>query len=385
MMGILIADPRRFWPIWTPYQWLTGNADVYSGAPPPVRIDLWSHLPAIDPPLVKDIPINTAWITIASLAIVLLGYIMMRRWRSAQATRKLPLAAQGATWAVAILAVGASWYLLNFDYIQHKTVLTEVQRMGASPALSSPHGIEYMDGKIYVTDYEGASVGVFDLAAGSYARLQVTAGQEVALVKPGDIKKGPNDELYLLNNGENADAILVLKPDGTLVRKIALNGKTPIAAGLQIGSDGKIYIADVRGGAIFKYGPDGGDPLAQYRGKNNGFDNIVGLLVTPDGKIYAAESSTKVIQELDPDGNYVRSFAIGCSPFYMATSDDWLDVTCPNVGIVSVNVKTRTIQRTAYANDNLPALAIPTGITYGPDGRLYVVDGNTLVVYTVEH
>jgi hypothetical protein len=387
IMGILIADPRRLWPIWTPYQWLTGSADVLSGAPPPVRIDLWSHLPAIDPPVEKMIPINTAWITVVSLAIVLLGYIMMRSWRSAQSARKLPLAAQGATWAVALMAVGASWYLLNFDYIQHKTVLTEVRRITASQPwqVREPRGIEYLDGKVYVTDYEGASVGVFDLAAGGYARLLVTAGEEVALAKPGDIKKGPNNDLYLLNNGENADAMLVLKSDGTLVRKIQLKGKTPIAAGLQFGPDGNMYVADVRGGRIFKYKPDGGEPIAQYRGKGNGFDNIIGLLVTPDGKIYAAESSTKLIQELDADGNYVRSFAVGCSPFYMAASGDWLDVTCPNGGIVSVNRKTENIQRTTYSPDNAQALTSPTGMVYGPDGKLYVIDGSALVVYTVQH
>jgi len=245
--------------------------------------------------------------------------------------------------------------------------------------------MEYLDGKIYVTDYEAGLVGVFDIAAGTYSRLHVTDGQDVALGKPGDIKKGPNNDLYLLNNGEGVNAMLVLKPDGTLLRRIPLNGKTPVAAGLQIGPDGSIYVADVRGGSIFKYGPGGGDPVAQYRGKNDGFDNIVGVAVTPDGKIYAAESSTKTVQELDPNGNYVRSFQLGCSPFYLAASGDWLDVTCPNVGIKSVNLKTGAVQTADYTNDSLPPLAIPTGIVYGPDGQLYVEDTSNLVVYKVEH
>ena len=386
MMGIFLADPRRLWPIWTSYQWLAGFGDQYSGAPPPVKIDIWSHLPAIDPPVLKAIPVNTAWITIVSIAIIVLAYAMMRRWRRAQPTRKLPVAAQGATWAIALLAVGASWYLLNFDVFQHKTKLTELQRVNANIGLRAPRGIEYMDGKIYVPDYEGGIAGVYDLAANSFTPLQVTVdGAPVAFSSPGAIQKGPDGNLYLLNNGEGVDAMLVMKPDGTLVRRIMLNGKTPISAGLQFGPDGNMYVADVRSGNIFKYSLDGGEPLDAYRGKNNGFDNIQGILVTPDGKIYAAESSTKLVQELDPSGKYVRSFALDCSPFYIANSGDWLDVTCPNVGIRSINLKTGAIQQADYASDAMAPLSVPTGAVYGPDGKLYVVDGGTLVVYKVEH
>jgi outer membrane protein assembly factor BamB len=293
---------------------------------------------------------------------------------------------QGATWAIALAVVGAGWYFTNYVYIQHSTVLTEIKHIDATARLSFPQGIEYMDGKVYITDYQGASVGVYDLAAGTYSPLQIKfEGADVPLGQPGDIKAGPNGDLYLLNNGPAENALLVIKPDGTVVRKIALDIKTPVASGLQIRPDGTIYVSDVSGGSVWKYGPNGGSPLAQYRGQRDGFDNILGLLVRPDGKIYAAESTTKLVQELDADGNYLRSFSIGCSPFYMSSTGDWLDVTCPDSGIFSVNLKTGNIQRTTYSPDSATAPRAPIGITYSPDGKLYVGDGSRLIVYEVQH
>jgi hypothetical protein len=386
MMSIMVADPRRLWPLNAPYQWLAQAGDLLHAAPPAVTIDLWSRLPAVDPLNERTLPINTAWVTLASLVVIVLGYALMRHWRQAQNTRKLPLAAQGATWAVALAVVGASWYFTNYVYIQHSTTLTEIQSIQANTKLSFPQGIQYLDGKVYVTDYEGGAVGVYDLAAGTYSPLHVTSqGADVQLTKPGDIKAGPNGDLYLLNNGPAEDALYVIQPDGSLVRKIALDGKTPVASGLQIRPDGTIYVSDVGGGSVWKYGPNGGSPLAQYRGKGDGFDNILGLLVRPDGKIYAAESTTKLVQELDPDGKYLRSFSIGCSPFYIASTGDWLDVTCPNGGIYSVNLKTGDIQRTTYNPESATAPGDPVGITYGPDGKLYLEDGSNLRVYQVQH
>ena len=110
-------------------------------------------------------------------------------------------------------------------------------------------------------------MGVFNLATGTYSQLQPTLdGQPVQYGHPGDIKVGPDGNLYLLNNGAGDDAMLEMKPNGTVIKRIALNSKSPVAAGLQFGLDGKMYVADVVGGVIWKYDLNGGDPIAQlYR------------------------------------------------------------------------------------------------------------------------
>ncbi|MEO8286843.1 MAG: hypothetical protein ABI670_10455 [Chloroflexota bacterium] len=387
VMAIMLLDPRRFWPADPPYEWLAHTG--YLGGDPPIHVNIpiWDILPAIDPPFERDLPVNTAWVTIASLAIIVLGYMLMTRWRREQGTRHLPFAAQGLVWVAVVAAASGSWFISNFDYIKHKTELVEVQRIGANPGLAAARGIEYLDGKVYVTDPQSKVVGVFDLASKSYSQWEAMSdGTPVPFAGPGDIKEGPNNELYLLNNGDNDDALFVMKPDGTIVRRLALGDKTPVADGLYVGPDGSIYVADVVGGGIQKYGPDGGVPLARYTGQRTGFNNVIDVLVTQDGKIYAAESSYKVVQEMAPDGTYIRSINVGCQPYYMASNnDDWIEVSCPEKGIFSIDRKSGAVQFTKTSPDTAMELNAPTGMAYGPDGKLYVINGNTLLVYEVRH
>ncbi len=264
--------------------------------------------------------------------------------------------------------------------------MTQVQRINASTIIQAARGITYLNGKVYVTDYDGMSVGVFNLAIGTYSQLQATvAGTPLRYGKPGDIKAGTDGNLYLLNNGVGNDALLEMRPDGTVVKQLALNGKTPVAAGLQVGPDGKIYVADVVGGRIWEYGPTGGDPAAYYIGRTGSFNNVLGVLVTPSGEIFAADSSNMQVQEMKPGGAYVRSYQLNCQPNYMAAEESWIDVSCPGQGIITLNTGTGSTQLTWTEPASAPALNSPTGMTYGPDGKLYVIDGSTLVVYAVQH
>jgi hypothetical protein len=390
MMGIMIVDPRRLWPANAPYQWMAGLPGPLITNPFPVKINLWDLLPAVDPRDDKTLAANTALVTIVSLAVIVLGYLLMTTWRRAQRSggtrRGLALPAQGATWAIAFALVGASWYFTNFTYLQPTTVLTEVGRINATVGIEAPRGITYLNGNVYVTGYESRIVGVFNLANKSYTQLQATLdGQPVPYTHPGDIKTGPDGNLYLLNNGTGDNALLEMKPDGTVIKKIALNNKTPVAAGLQFGPDGKMYVADVVGGAILKYNLGGGDPITHFAGKSGGFNNVLGVLVTPDGNMFAAESSNSQVQELDPSGHFVRAFQLGCQPYYMAQAGDWIDVSCLDQGIVSINTKSGNVQLSRIEPPSAPALISTTGMTYGPDGKLYVMDGSTLVVYSVQH
>ena len=200
MMGIMIYDPRRLWPANAPYQWMAGVPGYLITRPFPVKIDLWNLLPAVDPLDDKTLTSNTALVTVASMAVLVLGYLLMTRWRRAQhpagARRGLPVPAQGATWAIAFALVGASWYFANYTYLQPATTLIQVDRISAPIGIEAPRGITYLNGNIYVTGYDSRSMGVFNLATGTYSQLQATLdGQPVQYEHPGDVKAGPDAKL----------------------------------------------------------------------------------------------------------------------------------------------------------------------------------------------
>lgn len=261
---------------------------------------------------------------------------------------------------------------------------TEVARWPLNVPTDEPLGIAFLNGKVYMADYRGKAVSVLDTTTGISSLLQpVAAGGAITYTHPGDIHFGPGNQLYVLNNGEGSQALFVMKEDGTVARRLVLDGKSPIAIGLYVVQDGTIYVADKRGGSILKYGPNGGEPLATLTGKSGGFNNVAGVTVDENGTVYAAENSTTLVHEFSKDGQPVRQIDVGCHPSYMVSSREWLDVSCDKQ-IVSINKKEGFIRKSRLPN-NSPRFDSPTGLVYGPDGTLYVRDGASLVAYKVQH
>jgi 4-amino-4-deoxy-L-arabinose transferase-like glycosyltransferase len=259
---------------------------------------------------------------------------------------------------------------------------TELQRWHLNVRADEPLGIAYLNGKIYMADYRAQSFGVFDPATGVYTDIQATTPSgRIPYTHPGDVAVGPDNLLYLLNNGPGEQALLVMREDGQVVRQVALNGKTGIAIGIDVTPDGSIYVADKNGGRLLKYGPGGGEPLAAWQ-PPNGFNNVAGVLVDASGTIYAADTDNGLVHQFDPDGRFVRSIDVDCPPMYLASNGDWLEVSCAHQ-VMSINkaegyaVRSRVVGGEAL-------LVGPTGLAYGAEGVLYVRDGGELVACRLE-
>jgi len=284
---------------------------------------------------------------------------------------------------------------MNHDYLAPRTVLVQQNRWELPPTalLNNPSGIVYMEGKVYITafgprlepsgQFGQGELGVVDLGTGAYSVVQpVSGGVVLPWAHPGDVKVGPEGMLYVLNNGENEQALYVMKPDGEVVNQIRLDGKNSIAKGLHLDGRGSMFIGDMIGGKILRYETTGGQPLNMFTGMNAGLNNITGLFVDEDGSIYTTETF-EWVQKLDAEGKFIQKYEIGCRPVYIAPNGDWLDVTCHS-GMVSINKKTDEIKRSKVAGGGRQ-LESPMGLAYGPDGTLYVLDGNTLSAYKVQH
>ncbi|MDQ5823431.1 MAG: glycosyltransferase family 39 protein [Chloroflexota bacterium] len=259
---------------------------------------------------------------------------------------------------------------------------TELHRWDLDVGPDEPLGIAYLNGNVYMADFRGQSFGVLDITTGAYKAVEATNAEgRIAYTHPGDVAVGPDNLLYLLNNGPGDQALLVMREDGSVVRQVALGGKSDIAIGLHVTQDGSIFVADKVGGNVLKYGPKGGEPLLTFR-PPAGFNNVSGVWVDASGVIYAADTENHLVQQFDPDGRFVRSIDVECQAMYLASNSDWLEVSCPGQ-VLSVNEAEGYAIRTRAADD-APLLVSPTGLDYGPDGTLYVREGNQLLAFRIE-
>jgi len=99
--------------------------------------------------------------------------------------------------------------------------------------------------------------------------------------------------------------------------------------------------------------------------------------------VYAAEFSAHRIQHLAPDGHALGAYPLDCEPQYVVVAGDWLDVTC-GATLLSINIVGGYLQRSRIVEGNAH-FEHPRGLTYAPDGTLFVVDDRTLYQFSVQH
>jgi sugar lactone lactonase YvrE len=285
---------------------------------------------------------------------------------------------------------------MNAPYLKPQTALVEQARWTLPRPLVEVHGMAYLDGKLYISSLGPRSaqgeilagvgeLGEFDPATGVYTTIHPVSvgGEALPYGYPGDVKVGPDGLLYLLNNGPGKQALYEMKADGTVVKEVALEGKSPLAIGLGIGPDGKLYATDM--GSIHEYGPEGGSPLVAWGKATGNFNNIGGVTVDPNNRVYGAETSEKKVHIFDESGTPINVVDLGCSPWQMVVSGDWLDIAC-DAGMRSLNWKTGDVQVDRVGDADQPQ-GMLTALAYGADGTLYVYDnnGSSVRAYTVKH
>jgi hypothetical protein len=260
---------------------------------------------------------------------------------------------------------------------------SELHRWDLDVETKEPLGIAYLNGKVYMADYQAGSFGVLDTATGVYSGIEATGDVgPVPYTKPGDVAVGPDNLLYLLNNGPGDQALLVMREDGRVVRQLALGGKSDIAIGIEVAEDGSILVTDKLTGSLLKYGPAGGEPLATWR-PPRGFNNVSGVMMDADGSIYTADTDNHLVHQFDQEGRHLRTIPVECPPMYLASNGDWVEVTCA-LQVMTIN-KAEGYAVRSRVDPAGPLLTAPTGLAYGPDGTLYVRDGKQLLAVRIEH
>jgi hypothetical protein len=361
----------------------------------PLRLDLRPLFPHFITPDETWFPYRMGWPLVAGSLIILLGVFLLWRQRTALIVPpRWPVRARAALVLSSLALLGVAWGIVSYDFLRPKTALNYVASWSINAPLDTAGGIAYLGGKVYIALYGQrgdqevpGTVGVFDVNTASYATMTpvVPDGAPLAWTHPGSVAVGPDGLLYVLNNGPDDQALLALQPDGQVVRRLALEDKSVVGMGLFFDDEGDLYIADQLNGVIYQYDSQGGKPLATLTGKEDILNNPRGVAVDTKGNIYTTETFNR-IQKLDSQGNVNTIYELNCRPRYFAAPPEagpWLEASC-STGLVSLNTAENYVQFTHITGDAPPPDS-PRGIAYGPDDRLYVLDGNTLFVYTVTH
>jgi len=374
LMGLVLRDPHFLWP----------GGD--RGALP------WRDwIPSfLRPDEVRQPLVLGAWLA----AVLLLAALFSR---AGEVEARGPQRSMGRRAALTGLLVAAapSWWLASHEYLRHKTVLTELRRWSLGLPLQDPHGIAYAGGKVYVACYGERSASgdtapgeviEQDLGTGETRRLRPRrAGGEAAWSQPGDVKLGRDGLLYVLNNGPGDQALLALRNGAEVVGRAPLPATSTGAKGLEIGPDGTVYVTDMPGGQIVGYQVDDSGKILGSRVVAGGLMNPSGVALDEGGRIYVAQTY-EWVQQLAADGTPLARLT-KCSANSFAASSSatgWIEGGC-NDSVFSINTRESSVQMARVAPGGRPIQPRISGMTYGPDGTLYVLQGDTLVSYRVRH
>jgi DNA-binding beta-propeller fold protein YncE len=183
-----------------------------------------------------------------------------------------------------------------------------------------------VDGNIYVLSASKREVDVFDFRGEPLREITLGEVERVQPVAAG-MGIGPDGRLYVLDGA--GGRILVYAPDGTRVRVIRGSGKggSRLQAPIDIAFDGagNLYVSDRKGLPVQVY-----DPLGNYLrgwGKRevgaDGFSTPAGISVDAEGNVYVADPVRQEVKVFDDRGNFLGRFGgFGSGPGDMAYPSD---------------------------------------------------------------
>ncbi|MEO8348342.1 MAG: PA14 domain-containing protein, partial [Acidobacteriota bacterium] len=178
----------------------------------------------------------------------------------------------------------------------------------ASPAASNPLGHPRgcaldASGNLYAADTERHRIAVFD-AKGGLVRAWGREGRGPAqFVTAEDVAVGPDGKIYVLDSV--LSRIQIFTPEGRLDRVWRDVGCSP--AGLGVGFDGMVYVADTCGGGVRKYGKSG-ELVAVFRGGADPATRLeqpVDVAVDRDGGIFVADLRNRIVK-IDPSNDSIE-------------------------------------------------------------------------------
>jgi sugar lactone lactonase YvrE len=247
------------------------------------------------------------------------------RLPSGQSARTRP--SFGAVALVAFVAASATAAILTWDGDDSREYAQAVQ----APVTQHIQELDYIGGPDAGGYLQPADAAVqhgirYVLDTGNNRILAIEqAGPVSAIIAPqeevGSLLNGAmaiasdGDVLYIANTG--AGNVLVMRPDGILVRTIDLSqapptGKDPRPAGVAVDGEGNLAVSDVAGNRVLRYDANGS--LVQEMGTGSraggteGFNAPGGLTFDTAGNLYVVDILNARVVKVAPDGRFIAEF-----------------------------------------------------------------------------
>ncbi|MCK6445264.1 MAG: NHL repeat-containing protein [Planctomycetes bacterium] len=251
--------------------------------------------------------------------------------------------------------------------------------------------------QLLVAAYASDSIARHDAQSGAWLANFAAAGQDGVL----GLALGPDGALYvaseLTDSIERFDAASGAHLGAFVFDDLATpqdeTGGLDEPSAIVFGPDDHAFVASFALDAIFEYDGRTGAfvrvLVTPNLGQLNGPD--AGMTIGPDGNLYVPSFWTNQVKRYSlVDGSYLGNFPLAAGsglsrPRTVAFGPNgWIYVTSEgNDRVLVFDVTTGAFVKALVIDDPLtPAnetggLDAPTGLTFGPDGKLYVASGNT--------
>ena len=270
-----------------------------------------------------------------------------------------------------------------------KRALTGVST--TSEGLGKPYAVATYRGRIFVSDSAERFVRVFDIPRARYYKIGDGDG-DGALAKPLGLDVDSNGTVYVAD--ATAKTIVVYDQDGKFLRKIAGPKFFDRLSSVTVTPDGeRIFVVDIGGVSselhrVRVFNARTGDHLFDIgkRGTGPGEFNLPrDVAVGKDGQLYVVDGGNFRVQIFDRDGKYMGAFGtVGkqlgnfARPKEVATDADG-NVYVADSAFGNFQIFTAQGDLLMYVGDRSEQdgpgkYMLPSGIAVDEDGRVYFVD-----------